>query len=231
MLIARVTRFAPGGGVAGEVRELAEHDVHADGVDEARPSPRSRRTAAPNRAAAARRRAITTPVRIDEGEQRAGRVRRTRAPRRRRRSIIAIAPVPCTTMSVDDVTSAPADRADHVAVEAGERVHPGEQPGGQAVGHALHAEHEPGHRVAAAALPDQAGAATAAVTTRAAASLGRRLRPTGRGPTRSARSRRSGPVPSVAVSPAVQRAHPEILQPHAPSTRAPPADRCRRRRP
>ena len=61
--------------------------------------------------------------------------------------IIAIAPVPCTTMNADDVVERAADRADHVPVQAGKRVHPREQAGRQTVGHALHPEHEPGHCV------------------------------------------------------------------------------------
>ena len=62
---------------------------------------------------------------------------------------IAIAPVACTAMKVELVASAPAERADHVGVQAVDRVDAGQQAGGEPVGHRLHTQHQAGDRVAA----------------------------------------------------------------------------------
>ena len=67
--------------------------------------------------------------------------------------MMAIAPVAWTAMNEELVTSAPVERAEHVGVEARERVDRREQAGGEAVGHAHHPEHQAGGGVLAQRVP------------------------------------------------------------------------------
>jgi hypothetical protein len=83
---------------------------------------------------------MTTPVRIDSVNSAppgslASCTASTSATR------IAIAPVPCTAMKGRRGHECAGNRPDHVAIEPGERVDTGEEPGCEAVGHALDAEH------------------------------------------------------------------------------------------
>ena len=73
---------------------------------------------------------------------------------------MAIAPVPWIAMNDELVIEGAGERADHVGVQARERVDAGEQPGGEAVGHALHAEHEAGDGVLAQRVPPDRKAAS-----------------------------------------------------------------------
>ena len=139
--------------IAGEVVELAEHDVDADRGDEARhhrvrhepqEGAESQETsddhhqAGEHRQCVQRTSGVVTAGEIDVGDDdrhRAGALNRHEGGAREQ---------------------CPSGEPEHVAVEPGDRVDAGEQSGRQAVGHTFHAEDQAGHRILSRRLsPEQ----------------------------------------------------------------------------
>ena len=133
------------GRVAGEVGQLPQHDVDADGVDE--PDHDGVGDEAQDRAEPQEPgHQHDHPGQDRQGDQGPGRItgfaEGTHIGDQHRHR-----PGPLHRHERRARAECPGHRADHVAVEAGQRVDPGQQPGGEAVGNRLHAEHQTGDGV------------------------------------------------------------------------------------